>query len=106
MDNSLPEIEIKTDCMGSTIYINGIPLKGVTKWRLVHEGGHYPKLQVEFFTTHIRCNAPVLPEQPEVFKGYYANLDERVNSGDITEEQANKYRCTAWDKVTERDSWN
>ncbi|MDE7298722.1 MAG: hypothetical protein K2N94_07820 [Lachnospiraceae bacterium] len=76
MKDGFPEIVIKEKGSTTEILINGKPVEGVNRYSVEHEGGEAPILRLDFPAVHMTLDGKLIPELPEIFKGFYVRRIE------------------------------
>ena len=66
-----PHIVIKTDWVSTEIFVNGKRLERVKKVSFSKDGMNMPVLSIDLVATDVTIDSNVIPELPEVFRGYY-----------------------------------
>lgn len=73
---SAPHIEINQDGITAEIFIDGKKLNGVRKIGFEYEcKNHVPVLKLELLATDMSIDTQVIPELPEVYKGFYKKIE-------------------------------
>ena len=71
----IPHIEIKQEGVLTNVFIDGQKITGLRKISFQHESGNSaPVVQMEFLATDMSIDASVIPELPEIFKGFYKQI--------------------------------
>lgn len=73
---SAPHIEINQNGAIAEIFIDGKKLNGVRKIGFEYEcKNHAPVLKLELLATDMTIDTQVIPELPEVYKGFYKKIE-------------------------------
>lgn len=71
-----PHIEINQSGVTAEIFVDGEKLNGVRKICFEYEcKNHVPVLKLELLATDMTIDTQVIPELPEVYKGFYIKIE-------------------------------
>lgn len=71
----IPNVIIKTNGIIGEVYVDGVQVKGVKEYRLIHKGGNSPQLQLDIMATNITVETSVVPELPDIYKPFYKKIE-------------------------------
>lgn len=73
----IPHIEIKQEGVLTNVFIDGQKITGLRKISFQHEAGNNaPVVQMELRAADMAIDTNVIPELPEIFKGFYKQIEQ------------------------------
>lgn len=72
----IPHILIKTSGNKAKIFVDGEELKGVRRVKFEKTGLGTPILNIDLIATDMTIDSYLIPELPEVFRGFYRPIEE------------------------------
>ncbi len=71
-------IKLKIEGTGRTakVYADGVEIKGITKYELIHEALDIPEIKLTLIADEIDVDTHAIPELPDIYKKFYKRIDE------------------------------